>query len=172
MLVWLVLVAVISGCSYHVAPTGFPVRPGTVPVVRGDQSVTVTNGQHATEDVVLGDTLGHFGRYYGNLRQFTGEAVSVLTAAVQNWHREIASDRVKEVTLAVTQVRVTVEGLAFVASAYCVLTLMVETDDRNVAGFVADNTSPIGTKRACSGAVTRAVEAMLNDPKVGAYLAK
>jgi len=52
----------------------------------------------------------------------------------------------------------------------CILYLSVETGDGYSKEYEGNNTSPWTLYRACDGAVTKAVAALLNDGKIRSYL--
>ena len=72
----------------------------------------------------------------------------------------------KELKLAITRVNLFWGAWAI----RCILSLRVETGDGYIQEFEGNNASPSTLYRACDGAVTKAVAALLNDGQIRQYL--
>jgi hypothetical protein len=78
----------------------------------------------------------------------------------------ITEDAQKELKLTVTKANV-YWGFAAIR---CIVYLKVETGDGYTREFEGNNPSPWTLYRACDGAITRAVAAMLNDDMILNYI--
>jgi hypothetical protein len=78
----------------------------------------------------------------------------------------VTGDAEKELKLSVTHAN----GYQGFAALRCIITLRVETGEGYTKEFEGNNTSPWTLYRACDGAVTKAIEAMLNDEEILKYI--
>ena len=152
------------GCSHHIPAQVYPMKPGMVPEFSGGRPITIINAQDKTEAVLIGAQMGH--KYFADLNQFTETATELLKTELAKRDIEIAEGAEKQLKLSVTRVQL-YWGFAAIR---CILNVKVETLDGYIREFEGNNASPWTLYRACNGAITKAVGAMLNDDSILAYL--
>lgn len=162
--VGLLLLVILAGCTHKYVPEEYPIKPGMVPEFKGNQEITIINAQGSSEEVLIGSQGFH--KWYGDLQKWTSTAIGVLKTELANQGIPVSDNAEKKLKLAVTNVNIYFEFFTI----RCVLNLKVETGDGYSREFKGDNASPATLYRACAGAVTRAVAAMLNDDTIIAYL--
>jgi hypothetical protein len=150
-----------AGCTHRLVVEQYPMKEGMVPNFAGPQPVNIINAQDSAEEVFIGQILVVH-KYLANLQQWTDTAVKVLKSELHERNIATNIEAQKKIKLAITDVELGFAG--------CTLNLKVETGDGYTRIFTGDNNSPWKLNRACGGAVTRAVAAMLNDDTILAYL--
>jgi hypothetical protein len=149
------------GCTHRLVIKQYPMKEGMVPNFAGLQPVNIINAQDSAEEVLIGQILVVH-KYLANLQEWTDTAVKVLKSELHERNIATNIEAQKKIKLAITDVELSFAG--------CTLNLKVETGDGYTRMFTGDNNSPWKINRACGGAVTRAVAAMLNDDTILAYL--
>jgi len=167
--IWMLFMLVVMvigfvGCTHHIPAQVYPMKPGMVPGFSGGSPITIINAQDQTEAVLIGGQMGH--KYFADLNQFTETATELLKTELAKKDIEIAEGAEKQLKLSVTSVQL-YWGFAQIR---CVLKVKVETLDGYIREFEGNNASGWTLYRACNGAITRAVGAMLNDDTILAYL--
>lgn len=152
------------GCTHYYVPNQHPVTPGMVPDFSGHDSVAVINTYESGKMTLIGTQGAH--KWMGDMRLWTDTAVGVLENELQLRGIKVTGEGAKELKLAITHANV-YWGFATIR---CILSLKVETGEGYTNIFEGNNSSPWTLYRACDGAVTRAVEAMLNDENILKYL--
>jgi len=152
------------GCTHYYVPKQHPVAPGLVPDFTGNNAIAVINAHETGKMTLIGSQMAH--KWMGDMRLWTDTAVGVLQNELQIRRIKVTGDASKELKLAVTHANV-YWGFA---SIRCIITLEVDTGEGYHKTFEGNNSSPWTLYRACDGAVTRAVEAMLNDEEILRYL--
>jgi hypothetical protein len=127
-------------------------------------SVAVTNAHESGKMILIGSQGAH--KWMGDMQLWTDTAVGVLENELQLRGIKVTGESTKELKLTVTHANV-YWGFAAIR---CILSLKVEAGEGYTNTFEGNNSSPWTLYRACDGAVTRAVEAMLNDENILKYL--
>jgi len=167
---WKVLVVLpmlmgFAGCTHYIAAPAIPMKPGMVPEFTGSGPIVVNNVQNATGQILIGAN-NEYNKFTASLSQFSDQAKGLLETELKKRNVNVAFEGGKRLNLAVTRVNL----LFGFGRVRCVLSLVVETGDGYTHEYVGNNASPAGVYRACGGAITRAVAAMLNDESILAYL--
>lgn len=167
-LIVFILLILFSGCTRHYVPSQYPLKPGMVPDFSGSQAVTIVNAQTSAGKGGNEELLGSIGActWMGDLQKWTDTAVGLLKTELEKRGFNVTEGQHRELRLAITRANV-YQG-AF--QIRCILYLKVETGDGYTNEFVGNNASGWTLYRACDGAITRAVGAMLNDDTILAYL--
>ena len=160
LLVLLMILFGFAGCTGRLVVKQYPMEEGMVPNFVGRQPVNVINAQDSAEEVLISQIGVH--KYLVDLQKVTDTAIKVLESELHERNIVTTIEAEKKIELAITDV-----DLGF---ARCILYLKVETGDGYTRVFTGYNNSPWKINRACGGAVTRAVAAMLNDDTILAYL--
>jgi hypothetical protein len=152
------------GCSHHYTPKQYPIKTDMVQELNLNQAVSVVNNQHSENMVLMGAQGFH--KWLGNMHLWTEVAAELLRSELINRGSTVTSDAPKELKLAITRVNLFWGAWAI----RCILSLRVETGDGYIQEFEGNNASPATLYRACDGAVTKAVAALLNDDQIRQYL--
>lgn len=152
------------GCTHHFVAQQCPMKPGMVPEFSGGQPVTIANARDAPEQVLIGSQGIH--KWMGNLQQWTDTAIGLVKTELEKRKIMTTEGANRQLKLSITRANI-YWGFA---SIRCITSLKVETGDGYVREFEGNNVSPWTLHRACNGAITRAVAAMLNDDTILAYL--
>jgi hypothetical protein len=161
----LVLGAFLSSCTVHYVPLPYPVAPGAVPDLKGNQAVCVVNISTASGEILLGTSAAGY-KYMGNLSTWTEKAVDLLKFELHSsgfFIRECGKDT-KQLKLSVTKAQIVVH-----IGSKCLLELYLETGDGYSQSYKVSN-SYITSDRASDEAITKAIIALLNDKRVIDYL--
>ena len=164
LFVLFILLLVPYGCTHYYVPNQHPVTPGLVPDFSCHDSVSVINAHETGEMMLIGTQGAH--KWMGDMQLWTDTAVGVLENELQLRGIQVTGGSSKELKLTITHAHV-YWGFAAIR---CILSLKVEAGEEYTNTFEGNNSSPWTLYRACDGAVTRAVEAMLNDEKILNYL--
>ena len=162
----LVLSALFMGCTHYYAPTQYPIKPQMIPEFSGSGAVTVVNGYAAPKVLLIGAQGAH--TWKGDMQKWTDTAVGLLKSELEKRGFNVTQGAPKELKLVVTRANL-YWGFAAIR---CILFLDVETSDGYANEYEGNNASGWTLYRACDGAVTRAIAAMLKDEKILAYLNK
>jgi hypothetical protein len=135
-----------------------------VPDFTSDNAIAVINAHKTGKMALIGSQGVH--KWMGDMQLWTDTAVGVLENELQIRKINVTGEASKTLKLAITHAN-TYPGFA---SIRCVLSLRVETGEGYSKEFEGNNSSPWTLYRACDGAVTRAVEAMLNDEEILRYI--
>ena len=154
------ILILLSSCTHHYVPNQFPVKPGMAPDFSSNKNIRVVNA-HDTADVKLFYAAG-FHKYMGDMRLWTDTAVNVLRNELEIRNVPVSDGAAKTIKLKITHASA-YQGFATIR---CIVTLEVEMSDGRRKTFEGNNTSPWTLYRACDGAVTLAVTAMLNDNEI------
>ncbi len=149
-----------SGCTSYYVPKQYPATAGMVPDFTSDNAIAVINA-HETGKMT---NLGY--KFMGDMQLWTDTAIGVLENELQIRKINVTGEASKTLKLAITHANIYVGFSTY----RCVLTLRVETGEGYSKEFEGNNSSPWLLERACDGAVTRAVEAMLNDEEILKYI--
>ncbi len=160
----LALSAFFMGCTHFYAPKQYPLKPEMIPELSGSGAVTVLNGYTGPKVLLIGAQGAH--SWKGDMQKWTGTAVGLLKSELQKRGFDITQGAPKELKLVVTRANL-YWGFAAIR---CILFLEVETSDGYTNEYEGNNASGWTLDRACDGAVTRAIAAMLKDEKILAYL--
>ncbi|MBW1849278.1 MAG: hypothetical protein JRJ27_19605 [Deltaproteobacteria bacterium] len=153
-----------SACSHYYVPKQHPVKAGMVPDFTGQKSIHIINA-HETSNIKLFYVAG-FHKYLGDMQLWTDTAVGVLRSELEIRNIPVKDTASKTITLKIAHANA-YQGFA---SIRCIVTLEVETSEGHRKTFEGNNTSPWTLWRACDGAVTLAVTAMLNDDEILRFL--
>ena len=156
------------GCTRHYVPKQYPLKPGMAPEFSGSNAITVVNAQSSPGKAGKEEFLGSVGAvtWRGDLQKWTDTAVGLLKTELEKRGFNVTENAPKKLKLTITRANI-YQGFAAIRS---ILYLKVETGDGYSREFEGNNASPWTLYRACDGAVTRAVGAMLNDDKILSYL--
>jgi hypothetical protein len=152
------------GCTHYYAPRQYPVRPEMVPEFSGSEAVTVVNGYTSPKDLIIGSQGAHTWR--GDMQKWTATAVGLLQSELGKRGFNVTGGAPKELKLTITRANV-YWGFAAIR---CILSLKVETGHGYTQEYEGNNASGWTLYRACDGAVTKAVAAILKDKEILAYL--
>ena len=143
------------------------VRPDKVP----DFSITgvlyVKNTQSDSEQKDFGE-IGVV-QVKGNLKSWSDTAVKVLTGELKKRGAKIDEQASSGISLSVDQVVMGVSGLKFAGTPQGNVTISVTTNNGYNSTVTGEYTSLVAYKVG-DGAITVAIEAMLNDPKIREFL--
>ena len=135
-----------------------------VPEFKIKEQVSIINAQTSTKEVLIGSQGIH--KWLGNLQKWTDVASGLLKTELEKRGATVNEGSPKVLKLAITRV-----NLFWGFSAIrCILYLRVETEDGYIKEYEGNNASPWTLYRACDGAVTKAVAAVLNDEKIFRYI--
>ena len=161
-LISLLFISSISGCTFYITPTEIPMKPGMV-MQRYESSdpIAITNYQRNTDDIVImkGKML------FANLNEWTELAIEILKTDFLDNNIYVSYDSNKRLSLSILNAQVTQEVIVIRAN----LELKVVTGSGHKKTFRITNTG-VDIWRACGGAITRAVAAMLNDEIILSYI--
>ncbi len=151
----------LSGCTQYV-PIADPIRPWMVPEFKSNQAITLENVQKSKKAVIgpRGDN-----KAMGDLYNWTDAVIKMLKTELENRNMKVSVGAEKLLRLSVHRAY-TSRGFYV---AVCVVDLKVETGNGYTNVFKGNNKSPSRT-RACNFAITKAVEAMLSDKTILAYI--
>ena len=153
------------GCTHYYDPVVYPMKPGMVPDFRSNRDVTIVNVQPSKVELI-GANMGH--KWMGDKQKWTETATKLLKTELEKRGMIVTEGAQKE--LRISMPRANLFWGAF--QIRCILYLKVETADGYTNEFVGNNASGATLYRACNGAITRAVGAMLNDNRILRYLKK
>jgi len=159
------MLAVLTGCVMHGIPNPRPLKVGVAADLSASQPVKVVNAQASSEVITIG-RVG-FGKMMGNLHEWTESAVTLLKSELTKRSVTVADDGTKILKLTITSVKLSSRPMG----SACTAKIKVETGDGTTVlldGHAASSQPP----RACDAAVAAAVEALLTDKTVQAYLCK
>ncbi len=154
------IIALSFGCSHYYVPSQYPVKAGTVPDYAGQKSIHIINA-HKTSNVKLLAAQG-IHKYLGDMQLWTDTAVGVLQSELESKNIQVTDTANKFISLKITHAN----AYWGFATIRCIVTLEVETSAGHKKTFEGNNTSPWTLYRACDGAVTRAIIAMLNNDEI------
>jgi hypothetical protein len=160
----LVLSALFMGCTHYYAPRQYPIKPEMIPEFSGSGAVSVINGYAAPKVLLIGSQGAH--TYKGDMQKWTETAVGLLESELEKRGFNTMQEAAKKLKLVVTRANL-YWGFAAIR---CILYLEVETGDGYANEYEGNNASGWTLYRACDGAVTRAIAAMLKDEKILTYL--
>ena len=155
---------VFLGCTHYYVPRQYPLKLEMIPEFKGNQPIGIQNAYTASNIVFLGSQGGH--KWMGDLQKWTDTAVGLLKAELGKRNVVATENTQKELKLTVTNAKVYF-GFSVIR---CIVYLKVETGDGYTREFEGNNPSPWTLYRACDGAITRAVAAMLNDDMILNYI--
>jgi len=155
---------VFLGCTHYYVPQQYPLKLEMIPEFKGNQPISVKNTHTSNNIVLLGSQGGH--KWMGDLQKWTDTAVGLFKSELGKRDVIITEDAQKELKLTVTKANI-YWGFAAIR---CIVYLKVETGDGYTREFEGNNPSPWTLYRACDGAITRAVAAMLNDDMILNYI--
>jgi hypothetical protein len=164
----LALLLAATGCAPLVVDTNpdtFPVQSAAASGVRGQQSISLVNAYQAEQKVVIfpgGPT------WVADMKQHTDTAITMLGRAMSGRGVKMGSPAEKTVTLRVTNVQAAPRGFVIGSS----LVLEAEYGDGTKSQIQTQNSSPSDAWRAVNGALTFAVNRLLNDNQFLAYVNK
>lgn len=162
----LVLSAFFMGCTHYYAPKQYPINRQMIPEFSGSGAVTVVNGYAAPKVLLIGAQGAH--TWKGDMQKWTDTAVGLLKSELEKRGFDVTQGAPKELRLVVTRANL-YWGFAAIR---CILFLEVKASDGYANEYEGNNASGWTLYRACDGAVTRAIAAMLKDEKILAYLNK
>jgi len=160
----LLVILLLTGCTHQYAPQKYPLQEGAAAGLNRVGAVDVVNGQTATGLVLLGVQGAH--KWMGDLHEWTETAVQLTSDELRKRGGRTGPGAPATLTLQVTRANL-YWGFA---SIRCILHLKATTGEGYVREFEGNNSSPWTLYRACDGAVTRTVAAMLEDPEIINYL--
>ncbi|MBW1849057.1 MAG: hypothetical protein JRJ27_18425 [Deltaproteobacteria bacterium] len=149
-----------AACSHYYVPKQYPVKAGMAPDFTGNKSIHIINAQE-TPNMKLIATQG-FHKYLGDMQLWTNTAVGLLRDELESRNIQVTDTATKTIKLKITQAN----AYFGFATIRCILALEVETSEGHRKTFEGNNTSPWTLWRACDGAVTLAITAMLNDDEI------
>lgn len=159
-----ILLTGFSGCTHYYVPKQYPMKPGMVPEFSASQRVTIINAQTSKGKILIGAQAGH--KWIGDLQKWTDTAAGLLKTELEKRGATVTEGAPKVIKLAITKANL----YWGVLQIRCILYLEAETGDGYTGEFEGNNASGWTLYRACDGAVTRAVAAMLNDDKILSYI--
>ena len=164
IIILIFILSVFSSCTHHYVPNQHPVKPGMAPDFSSNKSIRILNAYDAS-DVKLFYAAG-FHKYMGDMQLWTDTAVNVLRNELEIRNLPVSDSAAKFIKLKITHASA-YQGFATIR---CIVNMEVETSDGQKRTFEGNNTSPWTIYRACDGAVTLAITAMLNDNEVLRFL--
>lgn len=156
-----------SSCSSQRVPQAMEIRPDKVPDFSITGTLYVKNSQADSEQKNFGE-IGVV-QVKGDLKSWTDTAVMVLTNELKKRGATIDDQAATGISLSVDQVVMGVAGLKFAGTPQGKVTISVTTDKGYDASFPGEYTS-LAAYKVGDGAITVAIEAMLNDPRVQEFL--
>jgi hypothetical protein len=159
-----VLFIVFSGCTHYYVPQQYPVKSEEVPELRGGEELSILNGYESPHEILIGIQGAH--KWMGDMQKWTGTAKGLLKSELEKRSFIIEKNADKTLKLTVTRANI-YWGFAAIR---CILYLQVETGEGYISEYEGNNASGWTLYRACDGAITKAVTALMKDAKVMAYL--
>ncbi len=160
ILLLLLIFSLPAACTHYYVPQQYPLKAGTVPDFTGKKAINIINAQQ-TSNVKLYYAQG-FHKYMGDMQLWTDTAVGLLRSELENRNIQVADAASKFIKLKIIHASA-YQGFATIR---CIINLEVETSTGYKKTFEGNNTSPWTLFRACDGAVTLAITAMLNDDEI------
>lgn len=153
-----------SGCTHFVVPRQYPVDAPGVAAFANSPSVNLVNATAGGGVVLLGSQGVH--KWVGDMSQWTGVAISLLQDEITKRGVTTRADAKKTIKLSVTRANL----FWGFAATRCILSLHVEFGDGHTFDFEGNNASPAKLERSIDGAVTRAVQGLLESQALRSYL--
>ena len=157
----------LSSCSSTTAPGAMQIRPDKVPDFSLTGALYVKNVQSDSEQKNLG-AIGVV-EFEGDLQSWTDTAVVVLTNELSRRGAKIDDQATTGLSISVDKIVMGVEGMRYAGTPRGQVTISVKTDEGYYSSFAGEYTSLIAFKVA-GGAITVAIEAMLNDQEIRDFL--
>jgi hypothetical protein len=158
------LIALFTGCTHYYVPQQYPVNAEAVPEIRGAGSLSIVNGYESPHEILIGVQGAH--KWMGDMQKWTETASDLLKSELEKRDFIVNENADKKLRLSVTRANI-YWGFAAIR---CILFLKVETGDGYIFEYEGNNASGWTLYRACDGAVTKAVTALMKDSKVLDYL--
>lgn len=163
----LVSIFLIASCSSTRVPEAMEIRPDQVPDFTITGTLFVKNIQADSQQTDFGK-IGVV-QVKGDLRSWTDTAVKVLTSELTRRGAKIGEEAVTGLSLSVDQVDMGVAGLQYAGTPQGKVVISVQTENGYNSAFTGEYKSLVAYKVG-DGAITVAIEAMLNDEKIREYL--
>ena len=157
----------LSSCASTRAPDAMQIRPDKVPDFAITGTLSIKNVQSDSELKNLG-AIGVV-EFEGDLQSWTDTAVEVLTTELTRRGAKIDEQAATGLSLSVDQIVMGVEGMRYAGTPRGQVEISVKTDSGYQSSYSGEYTSLIAFKVA-GGAITVAIEAMLNDPEIREFL--
>ena len=160
----LAFISIFSGCTHYYVPQQYPVRPDDVMALSGGGNLNILNGYESPQEILIGVQGAH--KWMGDMQKWTETARGLLKSELEKKDFIISENADRTLRLSVARANI-YWGFA---SIRCILYLKVETGDGYVSEYEGNNASGWTLYRACDGAVTKAVTALMKDSQIIAYL--
>ena len=165
------LVSVLSACTVPVdtSPDTFSVPPQSLMHLAGMKGVALENAYQADapEEIRIGQVTWVVDR-----KKMTDTAIVMLRRALDNQGAPVAKEAGRAVTLRVHAPSAVVVTYPFFAQTTAGLMLDAEFGDGTRTSVFAENRSPMSGPRAFEGAILFALNKLLVDEKLVAYMKK
>jgi hypothetical protein len=161
-----VALGMLAGCTPIVitsSPDTFPVPAIVSEGITGQGNIVVANAYRSDTPVKLYSGMRD---WEGDLRQYTGTAIVLLSNELTRKGMKIGSPASKSVTLRVFDVTSTGPGWGYTST----VSLEARFADGTTTVVRSENTSPADGWRAMDGAIMRAVSRLLGDERFVAYV--
>jgi hypothetical protein len=158
------LIALFTGCTHYYVPRQYPVKSTEVPKITGNGKLSIVNGYESPREILIGVQGAH--KWMGDMQKWTDTAAGLLKSELEKRDYKVTENAPRMLKLNVTRANI-YWGFAAIR---CILFLKVETGDGYVSEYEGNNASGWTLYRACDGAVTKAVTALMKDPKIFGYL--
>ncbi len=157
-----------SVSTYNPNPEAFRLDSSQVPLISTNSAVSLTNGQHSNEEILIGKK----GRitWKGNLRIWTDAAINQAARRLKAAGVVLNENGQKKLELTITEAEL-IYGWVMTR---CIVNLKVKTGNGDVFNFKGDHRTTAGVvylpKVAMDGAVSNAAVTMVTNPEILRYL--
>ena len=150
-------------CTHYYTPQQYPIAATLIAPFANQPAVTLRNVA-PTGPVIVGAQSGH--KWIGDYHAWTDVAITLAADELGKRAVTTVAEGKKTLKLSITRANL-FWGFGAIR---CILNLHVESGDGWTRDFEGNNVSPWTLERSIDGAVTRAVQAMLEDNGVRVYL--
>lgn len=165
----LTTIFLLSSCSSTRAPEAMEIRPDKVPDFSITGTLYVKNAQYDTQQKDFGK-IGVV-QVKGDLKSWTETAVKVLTSELSKRGAKIDGQASTGLSLSVDQVVMGVAGLQYAGTPQGKVIISVNTEKGYSSSYTGEYMSLVAYKVG-DGAITTAIEALLNDSNIREFLSK
>lgn len=157
-----------TGCTVTYVPKPESINSGTLSGLQGAGGVSIFNAQNDTTVRELGKA--GWGTMRGDLQAWTETAITLLKTEMEKAGLKTQAGAAKSLKVTIVEAELGVSGVDFVAAmAKCRVRMRVETG----AGYVQEENyqdHALAPPSACDKAVSQAVQGVLSNEQIIAYL--
>lgn len=158
--------ALLTGCASTFKPDVSVPKLSGIPIDAGSSAVAIANAQPDTTKIEISQS-GTGYTVYGNLHDWTEQAVQSLTRTLEKKRVATSPSAPKSLKIAIT--RATLSSAASGWSFRCTLVFTIDTGNGQPFELGAEDTS-WKWFNACNGAMEKLVTVVLNDERVRTFI--